>query len=272
MSFLSNLRSLLNIVLTDRPSIQASLTRNEEENFRQALVQGYGADRLPTVDFRELVKKEVISVANYTYLGGNSLPTDMALVKEMAASIPECRFLEIGSWRGETLSNVASVAKHCYSLTLGADDMRRMGISEKFIESHALFTSQLQNITEFTGDSQVFDFSRIPEKPNLIFVDGDHTYAAVKKDTENSFSVLNEREDSVIIWHDYGYNTEDVRHSVMAAIVDGTPAHLRQYLYHVSNTMCAVFVKQKLPTYTGGFPQFPSKTFDVQLSVKPFSK
>lgn len=271
MNFLRLSTSLFKILISNRSAFQAAIDRDAEVHFRNQNKRVYGADRFPTIDWGSIIREAEVEISNYTYLGGNSLPTDMALIKEIARSKEDTVFLEIGSWRGETLSNVAKVARRCFSLTLGPKQMKELGISQAFMNSHGLFTADLKNIEVFHDYSQTFDFSRLPEKPNLIFVDGDHTYEGVKKDTENSFSVLRD-EDSVIIWHDYGHNTEDVRHSVMAGIVDGTPAHLRKHLYHVSNTMCAVFTKKQYTTYQSGFPQMPNKIFDVKLTAKPFKK
>ena len=38
-------------------------------------------------------------------------------------------------------------------------------------------------------------------------------------------------ENSMIIWHDYGYNPETPRHSVIAAILDGLPASAHQHVF-----------------------------------------
>ena len=82
----------------------------------------------------------------------------------------------------------------------------------------------------------------LDKKFDLIFVDGEHGFKAVKIDTRNVFA-LRKDANSNIVWHDYGYDTEDVRFEVLAAILSGIPKKEHSKLYHVSNTMCAVYLE-----------------------------
>lgn len=265
MSFVQRAKELVRITLTDRSLFEPTFQKKRESEYRVRLLNGFKSDRLPSIDLLQFIPTGSSEIVNYTYLSGNSLPTDMALIKEVARSFEDCVFLEIGSWRGETLSNIAQVARRCFSLTLGPDDMKRLGFHTNTINSHGLFTKGMSNVEEFFHNSMTFDFSKLPERPNLIFVDGDHSYEAVKQDTQNAFRIL--KEDGIIIWHDYGSDTEHVRHEVMAAIVDGTPAELRQHLYHVSNTLCAIFTKKAYPATTIKPPVIPDKKFTVHLQI-----
>lgn len=267
---MGKLRDFYQILFEDRSLLVSAFEALDIKQFKKRLIAQTGRAQFPTIEFSDVVGTDELEIINYTYLGGNSLPTDMALIKELARSIPGCVFLEIGSWRGETMSNVATVAEECYSLTLGVEDMQRLGMSGEFRDSHGLFTKGIKNLKVFYHDSLTFDFGRLPRRPNLVFVDGDHSYEAVKKDTENAFKVLNS-EDDVIVWHDYGYNTEEVRVDVMAAIYDGTPDHLKKHLYHVSNTMCAIYTRKNYPQRFAQFPEMPNKTFELNIRIKPLS-
>jgi hypothetical protein len=54
----------------------------------------------------------------------------------------------------------------------------------------------------------------------------------------------------------------------LAGILDGAPEHLKDNLYHVSNTMCAIYINKKLKTTAPDFPLKPTKVFKLSLKVK----
>lgn len=71
---------------------------------------------------------------------------------------------------------------------------------------HGLRVENLKNIKheEYIGDSQSKEASdwllSFNKKFNIIYIDADHSYEGVKKDTENYLSFLSE--DGVVIYHD----------------------------------------------------------------------
>ena len=121
-------------------------------------------------------------------------------------------------------------------------------------------------IKQIYANSFKFEFSTLNKKFDLIFVDGDHSYNAVKSDTANVFKLLR-NENSVIVWHDYGYNPEKPRYSTIAGILDGLPEEARNYVYHVSNTMCAIYTKKSFNSVIIDPPTYPEKTFSIKLSI-----
>ena len=102
----------------------------------------------------------------------------------------------------------------------------------------------------------------------LVFVDGDHSYDGVRADTEHAFRLLRD-ERSVIVWHDYvRASAEDVMWGVAAGMLDGAPPAARPHLYHVSNTLCAVYVQGTFRTRTAVVPALPDKIFDVRIAAR----
>lgn len=236
-----------------------------EKNFKKVVKSNYNLEQLPTIDFLDLFPGINDNVNNYSFLSGTSLVTDMLLLKNLARAFEGCVYLEIGSWRGESISNVSEVAKECISITLSAEEMRALGISEDFIKCHGIFSKGIKNITTFEHNSQTFDFSKLNKKFDLIFIDGDHSYKGVLNDTKKVFS-LRKNEKSIIVWHDYGTNTEEVRHSVLKAILDGIPKEKHHNLYHVSNTLCAIYIEGKsFNTKFTKFPSMPDKKFSLLI-------
>jgi len=67
------------------------------------------------------------------------------------------------------------------------------------------------------------------------------------------------------VWHDYAYNPEKLRPEVLAGILDGIPAAFRKYLYHTSNTMCAIFIRQNFSLSVLESPIKPDKIFKVKI-------
>jgi predicted O-methyltransferase YrrM len=255
--------------LVKHPS--AILNPLDEKNRQDYVARVHGLPQgLPSVDLLELFPDFDEVVEPYSFLGGTSLPIDLALLKALARGYPECRYFEIGTWRGESVANVASVAASCTSLSLSAREMEELGFfrpGSGFEKTHRFFSEGITNIRYIEHNSRTFDFSQLRDRFDLIFVDGDHTYEGVRSDTANVFNLLRD-ERSAIVWHDYGFTPELVRWSVLAAILDGCPPERRGKLYHVSNTMCAIYTEQPLQGTFAPFPRVPDKVFSVSMRAR----
>jgi Methyltransferase domain len=247
--------------------INSGLNIYKEEYYRRLNKKSFNIDQLPTIDICELIPDLNESVNHYTYLEGTSLVPDIILLKALARRFNNCAYLEIGSWRGESLSNVHEVTKDCTSITLSEAEMREMKLDEAFIKVHGIFSKDLENLKTVEHNSLTFDFKELNKKFDLIFIDGDHSNEGVLSDTKNSFNIKN-GEDAIIVWHDYGNSTENVRHSVLAAILNGVPGEFHKNLYHVSNTLCAVYLEnKKFNTYATSFPTLPNKNFTIHVKA-----
>jgi predicted O-methyltransferase YrrM len=247
---------LLNRVLTDEDTWSAYVEKKYQ--------QGSG---LPLVAMDQLVQGDRVTIGPMTFLDGGSLPTDMMLLAGLAEKIKDCRYFEIGTWRGESVSVVASRASTCHTLCLTDQQMHDMGMHERTIQSHRMFSENLKNVTHWRGDSRSFDFTSPGHPFDLIFIDGDHHYDTVKNDTEQVFSHL-VHERSVVVWHDYGFHPDRIRFEVMAAILDGVGEGIRDRIYHVAHTKCAVFAGRELPGTHADFPVVPAEYFELEMNRK----
>jgi predicted O-methyltransferase YrrM len=245
------------------------LVLKDETEFEDYLKKKFDRTQFPTVDINQFLVEGKANIGNYTFLDGSSLITDLALLKSVARSLPDCEYLEIGTWRGESIVNVSECASHCTSINLSPEDIISFGLPEKYAKLHGCLIKDQKNIQTIYADSMTFDFTSLDKKFDLIFVDGDHTYNGVKSDTQKVYKLLKD-ENSVIIWHDYGYSPEVTRYSVMAAILDGLPTEAHQYLYHVSNTLCAIYSRRNLMAAFQESPVEPNKTFNINLIIKSF--
>ncbi|MDR0792100.1 MAG: class I SAM-dependent methyltransferase [Chitinophagaceae bacterium] len=223
---------------------------------------------LPQIQVNELFPNFSEELNSFSFLGGGSLPTDIALLKSLCRTKENCTYFEIGTWRGESVCNVADVAKECYTLNLSKQQIRALGESEAYANAHAYFSKDLPNVTHLEGDSRTFDYKALNKKFDVVFIDGDHRFSYVKSDTQKVFQYLL-HENSIVVWHDYAYSPEEVRFEVFNAILDGVPKEYHSNLYHVANTLCAIFIKGNFKTETPTEPVLPNFTYHINLKMKP---
>ncbi len=262
------LRGIERLIVSARNSHRALRDHAAVREAHLHVVRTYGYQLgLPEVSLLEFnpLRDEVIDP--YSFLEGQAQPADIALLKGLARQFAACRYFEIGSWRGESLANVAAVAGECVSLTLSPDEMRKMKMTEQLIAQHHFFSRNLRNVSYIAHNSHTFDFSPYERSFDLVFIDGDHSRQGVTLDTRNALRLL--RDDrSIIVWHDYGQTSERVDWSVLAAILDGCPRELHRYLYHVSHTLCVIFTRQTLAARYHTFPRSPETTFRVRIEAR----
>lgn len=247
---------LLNRVLTD------------EDSWRSYVAGKYGKEGgLPVVSMGQLVEPGSISIGPMTFLDGGSLPTDMMLLAGLAESIPGCRYFEIGTWRGESVATLSVRSDTCHTLCLTDEEMRSLGMNEISIAAHRRFSKELPNVTQLRGNSRTFDFASLGSKFDLVFIDGDHHHETIVSDTRNVFAHL-VHENSIVVWHDYGYHPDQVRYEVMAAILDGAGPERLERIYHVAHTKCAIYSGRELPSKPAGFPVVPEEFYILDIARK----
>ncbi len=254
--------SLLNLILEDQHIWSSELKRNHPD-FSKGL---------PVIDLLTLFPDFKEGISPYTFQEGSTLPTDIALLKGLAKSFENCSFFEIGTWRGETCANIASVAKECYTLNLSGDEMKAMGWPQAYIDLHGFFSKSIPSITHIEGNSRTFDFAGLNRRFDLVFIDGDHHYEMVKSDTERVFKHL-VHDKTIVVWHDYGKSPESVRYEVLAGILDGTAPALHQSIFHISNTVCAVYLPSStFPSNHIEWPSRPANVFKITLASERHPK
>lgn len=253
---ITNPRSILQVLQED------SIKEKDKVQKKYGLTNG-----LPTIDLLDLFPNFRITVEPYSFLEGTSSVIDIALLNALAESYQDCKYLEIGTWKGESVSNVARFADRCVSISLSNEEMLEAGLSQEFVKVHRYFSSNLNNVQHIVHNSHTFDYSSLKCSFDLIFIDGDHSYQGVMIDTINVFELLRDK-NSVIVWHDYGSSPERIRWDVLAGILDGCPPEKRKYLYHVSNTLCAIFIQSDFRTTFTRFPQTPNKKFEITISAR----
>lgn len=258
---IKNYKLLLKNLLAFTEDMMAKNTVNEFTNGKE----------IPWVDLLKLVPNFEETVANFTFLSYTSRVTDIALIKALAKSIPQCDYFEIGCFRGESLMNIMPNTNSTIGLSLSIDEMREMNFSNDVIETDAVLVKTNEKLTQIRHNSLTYDYSKLNKKFDLIFIDGDHTTDAVKIDTANAFKLLKD-ENSIIVWHDFGFGYSDQRVEVIAGALLGAPKEALPYIYRVSNTLCGIYTRKKLETIPADANMIlPTKLFDVTLAAKHWS-
>jgi hypothetical protein len=88
-------------------------------------------------------------------------------------------------------------------------------------------------IQDWTGDSRRFP----PRHFDMVFIDGDHSYATVEADTHLAFACS----PLVTAWHDYGGRDGDD----VCRLLDGHP--LTDRMIHIEDTKTALWFRKELP-------------------------
>jgi predicted O-methyltransferase YrrM len=244
-----------------------NLILDHNEEWEQFVRGKYGKISLPVIPLNSIIR-DTILVEPFAFLDGGSIPTDIALLKQLATDIPGCRYFEIGTWRGESVSNVSAVSEVCYTLNLPDEELFRQINQENYVSSQRFFSKDRTNIKQLFGNSAAFNYNDLNLKFDLIFIDGDHHYEAIVKDTRNMLKYLC-HPGSIIVWHDYTYTPESIRYETLAAILDACPAEMHSCLFHVKNTNCAMLYRKE--TASVPFEKFarPDCSFALQIRMNP---
>ena len=125
------------------------LILKDETEHKSYLQKKYGKTQFPTVDINQFFVDGRAEINHYTFLDGSSLATDLALLKSIAASYPGCEYMEIGTWRGESILNVADTGAHCTSVNLSPEDIIAMGLDEKYAHLHGCLIKDKSKIKTF---------------------------------------------------------------------------------------------------------------------------
>lgn len=252
-------------LIIKNPYLLNEVLDNEDEHKIQFINETKLENGFPEVSFKTLLERD-ISVSPFAFMDGGSLPTDLALLKILAEKLSAKTYFEIGTWRGESVANVASLVPECYSLNLSDEELLRRNLSQEYVNLHRHFSQENPKIKHLFGDSRSFDFEPYYGKIDLVFVDGDHHYDSVVKDTETAFKLVSKS--GAIVWHDYGNSPESVRYNVARAIWQGCPNDKKNTLRAISNTLCAAYFPFDFPTSIRAYPGNPGDGFELTLKKR----
>lgn len=173
-------------------------------------------------------------------------PLDYAFIRAIAMKYKAKKYLEIGTYIGESLKAVADICEQCYSITASKDAPFAMTNICK-ASNYPDYTDRLaddSNVTHYYCDSQIFDWNQVPKDIDLYFIDGDHSYKGVYCDTKNVF--LHKTDDAIVVWHDFKNANPSVTTSEVAtAVKDAIGDSEFENVYCVDHNMCGVYLPPK---------------------------
>ena len=179
---------------------------------------------------------------------------------ECLASVHCNNILEIGVWRGDTAIEMLKFSRNKKVNYYGVDLFDSEGVSEEFIRLsgsppyskvvvEATLKSQSPNVTLFQGFSKdlVTQIQALNVQFDLIFIDGDHSYEAVKEDFELYNNLLSK--DGIIFFDDYteepGCNRgvkkfidelqSDPKYTIIVESADRCVDNYRGYKYQIAS-------------------------------------
>jgi predicted O-methyltransferase YrrM len=268
VSKLTTIRKIATALASDPRRLRNVIDLDVDAGKRLTAAHPGFVDGLPCCDISDLFPDFRETVFPYTFLDGTSTPLDLALLKLIARELGACRYLEVGTFRGESVANVAAVASECVTIDLSDEDFAALFRIDGAFRNVGSLAQGLKNVTFVRGDSRTLDFSQFG-KVDLVFVDGDHTYEAVRHDTEMAFSVLRDQA-SVIVWHDYVFPSGEIRAEVLAGMLDGTPRDRQRYMRGVYPTWCAIYSENvaRLPSFPHAKVSVPRTLFDVSVRAR----
>jgi hypothetical protein len=129
---------------------------------------------------------------------GDTVPHTMILLSSLSK---DKTVFEFGTFRGQTTYNLSKTATEVYTFDFG-DNISNEGypgyeVGEVYKKNNAL------NITQLIGDSVTYDFSKLHNKFDIIWLDGGHSYNVCKKDFENSLQMIKQNTTTIIAIDDY---------------------------------------------------------------------
>lgn len=137
------------------------------------------------------------------------------LLYKLALSLKEnSRIVEIGSYLGASSSFLACAAKEKNHTVSCVDTWRNEGMSEGYRDTFDEFCKNIEPLKDYVrilrGKSA--DMAKIfNEEIDLLFIDGDHSYEAVKADVVNWVTKV--KDSGIVIFHDISW-TEGVKRVV----------------------------------------------------------
>ena len=222
---------------------------------------------LKVVDILELTPNLDETFYHYNFVNGANLyPIDFPFLKALAKKYNVKRFLEIGTLCGTTVANMAEICEECVTIDLPVEDIKKKRSIRYINEGMARFSKNLPNVKHINQDSRTVDFSKLG-KFDFVFIDGNHHYEAVLKDTQNALKVLNKG--GIIVWHGYFVLFGDIAWEIFAGMLDGTPKEMHEKMYGVSDTACAIYTGENFKTQQRSYPpEVPDKEFTVHIKAQ----
>ena len=173
----------------------------------------------------------------YKNLNTHSTPwIDMCCILSLIKYHKPKNLLEIGTYYGHTTKIISDKFPHLDITTTDPGDKillnnRPSNQNGEYLQQNEIGKMFLGNNKIKLIKNDIHDIQFFDEKFDFIFIDGNHSYNSVIKDTQLSLNILNTN--GVIVWHDWD-NVKDVN----AALNE---FNLGKPIIHIHNTWIAYY-------------------------------
>jgi predicted O-methyltransferase YrrM len=242
------------------------VARETEQRRVEALAREAFGGAPRTVPIESVVAPEGGEIGCLSFLDDATPVTDLLLLRALMAR-GGGRYLEVGTLRGESALAVAGLASEVVTISLPDEELLEMGADRSFVQTHRVFSSGHPNVRHVLGNSRSMDLSEFQGWADLVFIDGDHTFAGVASDTRRFWATRRD-ESTPVVWHDAFLSPLKPRWEVLAGIAEGLPPNRRSEIVHVSNTLCAAWLPDAAALPTVGATYFPRVAFSVTVAIR----
>jgi hypothetical protein len=102
------------------------------------------------------------------------------------------------------------------------------------------------------------------------------TYRSPYLVVQNAFRLLKNGQ-PMIVWHRCGFDPEFLSYETLTGTLDGSLQTKRQNIYHVSNTVCAIYITavrfdDQVQTRHATFPDTRDKVFSITVCAHRMTK
>lgn len=209
----------------------ASVVRRLQYVFRRTAA--VNLKRIPQVDLCDLIGKPVIRVdGSYSYVDGSLPWNDIVALMSLLVDRSPRSVVEVGTFNGYTTRlmslNLPDAEIHTIDLPENyGDDGKGMPkddwhlISARRVGSQYRADPSVKNVRQHFGDTAQLVFP----PAEAFFIDGSHTYAYARNDTEKALASPEAR---LLVWHDCNMDHPGVTRWLTEMIHSGYPVrHIR---------------------------------------------
>lgn len=232
----------------------------------------FWSSRYKSISLGTLLKNSKINnfISNLTFISGGSSVLDYFFINAIAQIFNVKKYLEIGTFTGESMAIVSKYAEECYSITLPDDSAMSEGMFRQLVRKNNFsryFCKDIQNVQYFFEDSLSFDYNKLPLDLDLIFIDADHSYNAIKKDTQNIFNHI-DTENCIVIWHDVKNPLNQLVYTTVAPILEALPEKFHKNFFLVDRNMCGIYIPDKFINEFN-FDESPDEIYSYEVKIVP---
>lgn len=173
---------------------------------------------IPEKNLYEITGKVNFITVNNEFQDGNISPYELECICSIVKHTQPKNIFEIGTFNGKTTLNMA--ANSCNDTKIYTLDLPKSEITNtklRIKSGERAFINKQQSGTQFIGtpyekmitqiysDSAKYDYSKLNNTIDLVFIDGSHSYEYVINDTHVAMKLLRNGK-GIVLWHDYGWN------------------------------------------------------------------